>query len=88
MHVVAEAGSVRACQLLCGEHTAAFGNPSAGPGCLVEWKRQETHSKRLFVAWIDGQSAWARICPIEVYMVNLGIGFTQGTQKRRKRQKK
>ena len=31
------------------------------PGCLVESKRQETHSKRLFVARLEGQSAWARI---------------------------
>ena len=27
-----------------------FGHPSAGPGCLVESKRQEMRSKRLFVA--------------------------------------
>ena len=32
------------------------GHPSAGPGCLVESKRQETHSKRLFVAKLEGQS--------------------------------
>ena len=43
-----------------------FGHPSAGPGCLVESKRQETHSKRL-VARLEGQSAWARIYPIEIY---------------------
>ena len=43
-----------------------FGHPSAGPGCLVESKRQETHSKRLFVARLEDQSAWARIYPIEI----------------------
>ena len=43
------------------------GDPLAGPGCLVESKRQETHSKRLFVARLEGQSAWARIYPIETY---------------------
>ena len=36
------------------------GHPLAGPGCLVESKHVETHSKRLFVARLDGQSAWAR----------------------------
>ena len=50
------------------------GHPLAGPGCLVEPTRQETHSKRLFVARLEGQSAWARIYPIEMYM-KLGIGF-------------
>ena len=44
-----------------------FGRPSAGPGCLVESKSQETYSKRLFVARLEGQSAWARrIYPIEI----------------------
>ena len=46
----------------------ACSHPLAGPGCLVEPKRQETHSKRLFVARLEGQSAWARIHPIEIYM--------------------
>ena len=44
-----------------------FGRPSAGPGCLVESISQEAHSKRLFVARLEGQSAWARrIYPIEI----------------------
>ena len=43
------------------------GHPLAGPGCLVESKCQETHSKRLFVAGLEGQSAWGRIYPIEIY---------------------
>ena len=46
-----------------------FGHPSAGPGCLVESKRQERHSKRLIVARLEGQSAWARIYPIEIYKI-------------------
>ena len=65
-----------------------FGHPSAGPGCLVESKRHETHSKRPFLARLEGQSAWARIYPIETYMMKLDIGFTQEMVKRRKRQKK
>ena len=88
MHVVAEAGSVRAsvsCYVEKMQQT--FGHPSAGSGCLVESKRQETHSKRLFVARIEGQSAWARIYPIEIYTMKLGIGFTQETEKRGKQQK-
>ena len=36
------------------------GHPLAGPECLVESKHLETHSKRLFVARLEGQSAWAR----------------------------
>ena len=64
-----------------------FGHPSAGPGCLVESKRQETHSKRPFVARLEGRSAWGRIDPIEIiYMMKLGIGFTQETEKRRNQQ--
>ena len=59
-----------------------FGHPSAGPGCLVESKRQETHSKRLFVARLKGQSAWARIYSIKVYMMKLVIGFTQETKRK------
>ena len=86
MHVVPEAGGVRACQLLRRERAANIGHPSAGPGCLVESKRQETHSKRLFVARLEGQSAWARIHPIEIYTMKLGIGFTQETDKWRERQ--
>ena len=62
-----------------------FDHPSDGPGCLVKSKRQETHSERLFVARLQGQSAWARIYPIEMCMIKLGIGFTQETEKRRKR---
>ena len=31
-----------------------------GPGCLVVSKHVETHSKRIFVARLEGQSAWAR----------------------------
>ena len=88
MHAVAEAGSVRAsvnCYMENMQQT--FGHPSAGSGCLVESKSQETHSKRLFVASIEGQSAWARIYPIEILMMKLGIGFTQETEKRRKRHK-
>ena len=53
MHVVAEAGSVRACQYF-GNMQQTFGHPSAGPGCLVESKRQETHSERLFVPRLEG----------------------------------
>ena len=37
-----------------------IGRPLAGPGCLVESKHVETHSKRLFVARLDSQSVWAR----------------------------
>ena len=44
-----------------------FGHPSAGRGRLVESKRQETHSKRLFVAKLEGQSAWTRIFPMKIY---------------------
>ena len=44
------------------------GHPSAGPECLVESKRHETHSKRLFVARLKGQSAWTRIYLIEQYV--------------------
>ena len=90
MHVllVAEAGSVRACQLLRREHVQqTFVHPSAGPGCLVDSKRQETHSKHLFVARLEGQPAWTRIYPIEIYVMKLGIAFTQETEERRKRQK-
>ena len=29
------------------------------------------------MARLKGQSAWARIYPIEIYMMKLGIGFTQ-----------
>ena len=69
MHVAAEAGSVRACQLLRIENMQkTFGHPSAGLGCLIESKRQETHSKRLSVARLEGQSAWARIYPIEIHI--------------------
>ena len=72
MHVVylAEAGSVRASVSCYVENLQqTFGHPSAGSGCLVELvesKRPETHSKRLFVARIEGQSACARIYPIEI----------------------
>ena len=59
-----------------------FGHLSVGPGCLVESKRREMHSKRLFVARLEGQSAWARMYPIEIYMMKLGIGFTQEIEKR------
>ena len=84
MHVVAEAGSVRASVSCYVENMQqTFGHSSAGPGCLVESRRQETHSKRLFVARIEGQSAWTRIYPIEIYKMKLGIGFTQETEKRR-----
>ena len=61
VHVVAEASSVHACQLLRRKYMQqTFGHPSAGPRCLVESKRQEAHSKHLFVARLEGQSAWAR----------------------------
>ena len=71
MHVVAEAGSVRACQLRRREHAANIWPSLCWPsGCLVESKRQETHSKRLFfLARLEGQSAWARIYPIEIYII-------------------
>ena len=32
------------------------------------------------MARLEGQSAWARIYPIEMYMIKLGIGFTQETE--------
>ena len=32
------------------------------------------------MARLEGQSAWARIYPIEIYMMKLGIGFTQETE--------
>ena len=73
MHVVGEAGSVRACQLLVENMQQTFSHPSAGPGCFVESKRQETHSKRLFMARPEGQSAWALIYPIEKYTMRLGF---------------
>ena len=59
MHGVAEAGSVRASQWLRREHAAKYSHPLDGPGCLVESKHQEMHSKRLFLARQGGQSAWA-----------------------------
>ena len=83
MHVVAEAALV-SCYVENMQQT--FDHHSPGPGCLVEPKRRET--LRLFVTRLEGQSAWARIYPIEIYMIMLGIGFTQETEKRRKRQKK
>ena len=54
MHGVAEGGSLRASQWLHGEHAAYMANPLAGPGCLVESLHLETHSKRLFVARLEG----------------------------------
>ena len=78
---MAEAGSVRASDSCYVENMQqTFGHPSAGPECLVESKRQEMHSKRPFVARIEGQSAWARIHPIEIYIMKLGNGFTQETR--------
>ena len=63
MYCVAEAGSVRAFQWL-RRAGSIHGHPLAGPGCLVESKHQKAHSKRLFVARLEGQSAWAPIYPI------------------------
>ena len=61
MHVVAEAGSGAPVSCYVENMQQTFGHPSAGPGRLVESERQETHSKRLFVARLEDQSAWAQI---------------------------
>ena len=69
--VVAEGGSVRASVSCYVENMQqTFGHPSGDPGCLFESKRQETPSKRLFGARIEGQSAWARSYQIETYNKN------------------
>ena len=50
-------------------------HPFAGPGFLVESKRQNTRSERLSVGRLSSQSAWYRVYPNAIYPLKLGIGL-------------
>ena len=65
MHGVAEAGPVRASQWLRAEHAAYMATPLLA---LDAWLRQNImkRTRNVFVARREGQSAWARIYPIEI----------------------
>ena len=58
MHGVAEAVAQYAPPVATQRQCRIHDHPLSGPGCLVEPK--QTHSKRLFVATLEGQSAWVR----------------------------
>ena len=85
--VVAEAGSVRACQLLRREHAANLWPSLCWPWMLgrVEMSRNALETS------LRGQTRGSVCVGSDLSdrnMYELGIGFTQETKKRRKRQKK